>query len=84
MIMLLNIKMPTIVDILTYIIMINSMLSWVEHRNVYNFVIKYTVHGASLLVLCQSKYNLCNMHGLFYYLKGQKAQNILDFCLIFQ
>ena len=29
--MLINVKMPTIVGILTFMIMINFMLSWVEH-----------------------------------------------------
>ena len=34
--MLINFKMPTIVGILTFMSMMNSMLSWVEHENVYN------------------------------------------------
>ena len=31
-IMLINVKMPTIVGILTFMSMINFMLSWVEHE----------------------------------------------------
>ena len=33
-IMLIDVKMPTIVGILTFLSMINSMLSWVDHKNV--------------------------------------------------
>ena len=36
-IMLINVKMPTIVGILTFMSMINFMLSSVEKEKVYNF-----------------------------------------------
>ena len=34
--MLINVKMPTIVDILTFMSMINSVLGRVEHEKFYN------------------------------------------------
>ena len=33
--MLITVKMPTIVGILTFMSMINSMLSWIEHKKFY-------------------------------------------------
>ena len=47
-IMLINIKMPTTVGILTFMSMINSMLSWVEHQS---FIAPMPVAQIDLLLL---------------------------------
>ena len=55
-IMLINVKMPTIVGILTFISMINFMLSWVEHEKSFitsgpGFVFQVCMLGDLTLLL---------------------------------
>ena len=47
--MLINVKMPTLVGILTFMSMINSMLSCVEHKMIYYLMPDMTVCYANLI-----------------------------------
>ena len=47
-IMLINVKMPTIVGILTFISIINFMLSWVEHEK--SFITSGPDHNGHIML----------------------------------
>ena len=57
--MLINVKMPTIVSILTFMSKINSMLSWVEHEKFYRLWTCYALWGAYWV-----HYGLLTLHEL--------------------
>ena len=66
--MLINVKMPTTVGILTFTSMINFMLSWVEYEKSFDWALRKQIFKYVLyLETCQNLRNGCTVYSYLYH-----------------